>query len=171
MNRAEKTDAVKKFSEKMKTAKSSIFADYRGLTVDQMTKLRRKLREAKSSINVVKNRLAKRALKDLSITGLDDYFKGPTAVATADVDPTSVAKVLVDFAKENEKFKVKAGFMDGKVLSLSLIRELASLPSREVLLAKLLRTMSAPATNLVGVLATIPRQLVTVINAIGGTKK
>lgn len=166
MNRTEKQQAVKSFSEKMQKAKACVFADYRGLTVSQMTVLRRKLHAAKSSINVVKNRLAKHALKDLSIQGLDEYLKGPTAVAYSEIDQIMPAKVLVEFAKDNEKLKLKAGFMDGKVLSIAMLKELASLPSREILLARFLGTLNAPATNFVGVLAAIPRQLVTVLNAL-----
>ncbi len=166
MNRTEKQKEVEKFSEKMQKSKSCIFADYRGLTVAQMTDLRQKLYQEKSTINVVKNRLAKRAIKSLSIEGLDEFFKGPTAVASSYADPVSPAKILVKFAKDNEKLKIKAGYMDGKILDLNIIRELASLPSREILLAKMLGSMSAPATNLVGVLSALPRQLVQVINAI-----
>lgn len=166
MNRTEKQEAVKTFSEKVKKAKAFVLADYLGLTVSQMTNLRRKLHEQKSSIRVVKNRLFKRALKDLSIEGLDAYLKGPVAMAYSNEDPISPAKILVAFAKENDKLKIKAGFMDKKVLTVQMLNELAQLPSREILLAKLLGTMNAPATNFALVLSAVPRQLVTALNAI-----
>lgn len=171
MNKTEKQQAVEKISGGVKKAKAFIFADYRGLTVSQMTDLRRKLHNAKSSISVIKNRLAKRALTSLQIKGLEEFLKGPTAVASSEADPVSPAKVLVDFAKDNEKLKLKAGFMDGKVLTIAMLKELASLPSREVLLAKLLGSLNAPASNLVGVLSAVPRQLATVLNAIKEKKQ
>ncbi len=166
MNRTEKQETVKTFTEKVKNVKAFVLAGYSGLTVAQMTDLRRKLNTSKSSISVIQNRLFKRALKSLAIEGLDEYLKGPVAMASSDVDPVAPAKVLSQFAKDNTKLKLKAGFMDKKVLTLSMLNELANLPSREILLARALGAMSAPATNFVGVLAALPRQLVTVINAI-----
>jgi len=171
MNRTEKQGAVKSFTDLVQKAKAVVLADYCGLTVAQMTQLRRKLHESKSSMSVIKNRLFKRALKELSISGLDEYLKGPVAVASSDDDPVLPAKVLVEFAKNNEKLKLKAGLMDKKVLSLAMLKELANLPSREILLARLLGTLNAPATNIVGVLAAIPRQLVTALNAIKEKKQ
>lgn len=166
MNRTEKAAQVETLQERFSKSKASILADYRGLTVEQFTKLRQALKKSGGDIKVVKNRLAKRALNQLSIQDLDSYLKGPVAVADSDNDPVAVAKALTDFAKDNEKLEIKVGFMDGKILSLANIKALASLPSREVLLAKMLGSISAPATNLVNVLAAVPRQLVTVINAI-----
>lgn len=171
MNRTEKQTAVKNFTEGLQKAKAFILAEYKGLTVSQMTDLRKKLHGSKSSITVIKNRLFKRALKELSIGGLDEHLRGATAVTSSDVDPVASAKVLVQFAKENEKLKIKAGFMENKIMSLKMIEALSNLPSREVLLAKLLRTMNGPATNFVNVLAAVPRQLVTALNAIKEKKQ
>lgn len=171
MNRTEKQTMVKDLAEKIQKTKSFLLADYCGLTVAQMTDLRRKLHGSKSKVSVIKNRLFKRALKELSIEGLDEYLKGPIALASSDEDEVMPAKVMVAFAKDNEKLKLKAGLMGSKVLSLAMIKDLASLPSREVLLAKMLGSMNAPATNLVGVLSALPRQLVTVINAIKDKKQ
>jgi len=171
MNRTEKQSTVKELSEKIQKAKAFILAEYSGLTVEQMTTLRRKLHSQKSSVSVIKNRLFKRALGELSIQGLDEYLKGPIALTVSEHDPVSPVKVLVEFAKDNEKLKVKAGFMDSRVMTLKMLQELSMLPSREVLLAKLLGTMNAPATNLVGVLSAVPRQLVTVMNAIKEKKQ
>ncbi len=166
MNRTQKVETVKTFTEKVKGAKAFVLAEYAGLTVAQMTDLRRKLNKSQSKVSVIKNRLFKRALKDLSIEGLDEFLKGPIAVASSDADPVMHVKALVEFAKDNEKFKIKAGLLDGKVLSAKMIDDLSKLPSREVLLARLLGSINAPATNIVGVLAAVPRQLVTVMNAI-----
>jgi len=166
MNRTEKQSMVKDLTEKIQKTKSFLLADYCGLTVEQMTDLRRKLHASKSKVRVIKNRLFKRALKELSIEGLDAHLKGPVAVASSDEDAIMPAKVMVGFAKENEKLKLRAGYMEKQVLTVKMIEALASLPSKEVLLAKLLATMNAPATNLVGVLSAVPRKLVNVINAI-----
>ena len=170
MNRTQKQESVKKFAERMKGAKTFLLADYCGLTVKQMTNLRQKLHASKSSMNVIQNRLFKRALKELAIDGLEKYLKGPTAFAFSDSDPVQPAKVLVEFAKGNEKLKVRVGFMDKKLLTVKMIEELASLPSREILLAKFLGSLNSPATNLVGVLSAVPRQLVTALNAIKDKK-
>jgi len=166
MNRTEKQSMVKDLAGKIQKAKTFLLADYCGLTVEQMTDLRRKLHTSKSKVKIIKNRLFKRALKELSIEGLDEHLKGPVAMASSDDDPVLPAKVMVNFAKDNEKLKLKVGFMDSKVLTLKMIESLATLPSKEVLLAKLLATMNAPASNMVGVLSAIPRKLVNVMNAI-----
>lgn len=171
MNRTQKSEEVKSFIEKLQKTKAVILADYKGLTVSQITNLRRKLRESKGAMRVVKNRLFKRALKELSIEGMEPQLKGPTAFISTEHDPVVSAKVLVNFAKDNDKLKLKGGFMESRLLSIKMIEELARLPSREILLARLLGSMNAPATNLVGVLAAIPRQLVTVINAIKEKKQ
>lgn len=171
MNRTEKQAAVKGFTDKLQKAKAFILAEYKGLTVSQMTDLRRKLHGAKSSVSVIKNRLFKRALKELSISGLDDHLRGATAITSSDADPVATAKILVQFAKENEKFKIKAGFMESKILDLRTIEALSSLPSREVLLTKLLWTLNGPATNFANVLAAVPRKLVYALNAIKEKKQ
>jgi len=101
---------------------------------------------------------------------LDSHLKGPVAWADSSNDPVAVAKAMTEFAKDNEKLKIKIGYMDGKVLSLQTIKQLAALPSREVLLGKMLGSLMAPATNLANVLAAIPRQLVTVLSAIKDKK-
>lgn len=166
MNRTEKQEEVKGLTEKLKKAKAFVLADYCGLTVSQITDLRRKLNTSKSVMKVVKNRLFKRALKELSIEGFDDCLKGPVAVTSTESDPVLATKALVGFAKDHDKLKIKAGYVENKFLSLKMLTELSALPSREVLLAKLLGSLNAPASNLAQVLSAIPRQLVTVMNAI-----
>jgi len=166
LDRKEKARSVDDISKKFETAKALIFADYKGLKVSEITNLRMKLSKAGSGIKVVKNRLVKKALKNKSIEGLDHIFSGPTAMAYSDSDPAAVAKILIEFAKECEALKVKGGYMNGRPLDINTIHLLATLPSKEVLLSRLLASMNAPATNLAGVLLAVPRALVTVLNAI-----
>lgn len=171
MNKEEKKQEIQSLSERVKKAQVLIFADYRGLNVLEVTELRAKLREGESTFKVVKNRLFKRVLKDQGLEELDKYFTGPTALATSEVDPVSPAKALVDFAKVHEKLELKGGFLDGKDLTSADILALAKMPSREQLLAKMLGSISSPATNMAGVLAAVPRKLLYALNAIKDTKQ
>jgi large subunit ribosomal protein L10 len=171
VNREQKVEEVKLIADRFEKAKALIFADYRGLKVSELTELRSKLRESGAQMKVVKNRLVKRVLKDRGLSDLDEFFIDPTALASADEDPVAPAKILVEFAKAHQALSVKAGFMDGALLTKAQIEHLATLPSREELLARGLASMNAPATNFVGVLAALPRQLVTVIDAIGKKKE
>lgn len=171
MRRDAKVEEVKALSERWGKARAMIFAGYRGLKVSEMTALRFKLREGQSSLKVVKNRLMKRVLKEKGLDNLSDYFKEPTALATSEVDPVTPAKVLVEFAKTCDRLKIKGGFISGALMSIADIETLAKLPSREVLLARALASMNAPASNLVGVLSAMPRKLVYAINAIKDKKQ
>lgn len=171
MDRKQKQQQVDYIAERFEKAKSIIFADYRGLNVSEITELRTKLSESEATVKVVKNRLAKRAAQTAKAEGLEEFLTGPTAMASSEVDPVIPAKVLVDFAKTHEVLKIKAGYMDGKVLDLATITMLAQLPSREELLSKMLGSMNAPITNFTMALAAIPRQLVNVISAIKDTKE
>jgi large subunit ribosomal protein L10 len=171
VNRDQKAAEVTHINDRFEKAKSLIFADYRGLKVSEMTDLRNKLRESGSSLKVHKNRLVKRVLKERGLDMLSEFFVDPTAVASADVDPVAPAKVLVEFAKAHEALTLKAGFMDGDVLTKAQIEYLATLPSKDELLAKALASMNAPASNMVGVLAALPRKLVTALDAIAKKKE
>ena len=170
MDKQNKEALVQEFAEKLKTAKAAFLADYRGLDVEQANDLRNKLREAGVEYRVVKNTLLRLASKDTSVECLDEFLSGPTAIAVAQEDPVAPAKALVEFAKANEVFELKAGVLDGKLLEINDIKALAELPSREELLAKMLGSMSAPATNFVGVLAAVPRSFVQVLAAIKDQK-
>ena len=171
MERAQKIKEVAGLQERFEKAKAMIFAEYRGLRVGQMTDLRHKLRATGSSIKVVKNRLVKRVLADRGMNELSAFFVNPTAIATNDTDPVAPAKILVEFARANAALLIKAGFMDGAMLTRAQIEMLAMLPSKDVLLARALASMNAPATNFVGVLAAVPRALVTVIDALRKKKE
>lgn len=166
MERAQKPKEVEAIKLRFQGAKALIFAENKGLKVSEVTELRKKLKQTQSSMKVVKNRLVKRALKDAGIVGLDSFFEGPTTVASSTIDPISPAKVLVDFIKEHERLSIKGGYLGGEILTIEKIKALASLPSREELYAKLLGCLLNPARQLVQVLAVMPRQVVTVVDAI-----
>lgn len=166
-----KTQVIEELSAKLATAKAAFLADYRGLTVDEVNELRGKLREAGVEYRVVKNTLLRLATKDTPFTCLDEYLKGPTAIAIAQDDPVAPAKVLADFAKASKVFELKTAVLDGKLLSLAEVSALAELPSRDQLLAKMLGSINAPISNFVGVLAAVPRSLVQVLGAIKDQKE
>lgn len=170
MKKSSKELVVSELAEKLASAKASFLADYRGLTVDQVNQLRSKLREVGVDYRVVKNTLLKLAAKDTGAACLEEHLAGPTAIAIVMDDPVAPAKVLSEYAKQNSKFELKAGALEGKLLSLDDIKALSDLPSREVLLAKMLGSMNAPITNFVGVLAAVPRSLVQVLAAIQDKK-
>lgn|SRR3989338_429589 len=170
MERAQKPKEVEALKQRFTAAKALIFAENKGLKVSEITELRKKLKSAQSNIKVVKNRLVKRALKEAGIEGLDGFFEGPVAVASSEVDPVSPAKVLVQFIKDHEQLAIKGGWLAGEILTTEKIKALAALPSKEELYAKLMGCLLNPARNLVGVLAAMPRQLVTVIDAVRKTK-
>ena len=171
MNKAEKKIEVEKMREHLSKAQVAILTDYKGLKVSQMTELRKKLRAQGSEMHVLKNRLAKLAVKDTPIEILVSHFTGTTALTSSDQDPVSPAKILVNFEKDNALLKFKAAALNGKTLSKEQVVALAKLPSREELLAKLLGSMMAPARNLVTVLVQIPRQLVNVLAAVRDKKE
>jgi large subunit ribosomal protein L10 len=154
-------------------AKSAIIVltDYKGLDVTSINDLRRKLRESNVEYQVVKNSLLVRASEDTEVAAIKDHFKGPSAVAISYDDPVAPAKVLTEFAKDNKKLEIKVGVLNGKVLDVQAIKALASLPSREVLLAQFLATLNAVPGSFVRTLAEIPRSLVNVLTAIKDQKE
>jgi large subunit ribosomal protein L10 len=170
LNKTSKEQLVTELAERLASAKATFLADYRGLTVDQVNDLRGKLRATGVEYRVVKNTLLKLAIKDTSSACIEPMLSGPTAIAIADADPVAPAKVLSDYAKANDKFELKGGSLEGTLLSLADIKALSDLPSREVLLAKMLGSINAPVSNFVGVLAAVPRSLVQVLAAIQDQK-
>ena len=145
----EKKQTVSAIAEKLKTAVSGVFVDYCGLTVEQDTKLRTKLREAGVEYKVVKNTLTRFAAKEVGFDELDPILNGPTSLAISMTDEVAPAKVIADFAKDNEQLEIKAGFLDGKVLALEEVKTLAATPNRETLIAKMLGSLNAPVSSLV----------------------
>nr|WP_320048464.1 50S ribosomal protein L10 [uncultured Desulfuromonas sp.] len=165
-----KVQLVEEFAAKLATAKAAFVADYRGLNVDQVNELRGKLRDAGVEYRVVKNTLLRLAAKGTDFECLSEYLQGPTAIAIAQEDPVAPAKVLSDYAKDSKFFELKTAVLEGKILNEAEIKALAELPSREVLLAKMLGSINAPVSNFVGVLAAVPRSLVQVLGAIRDQK-
>ena len=171
MNRTEKQTAVEQLSRDFE-AFSGIFAmDFRGLKVDQATELRRKIRESGSKYRVVKNTLALRSLKGTSVEPIHVHLNGMTALAYTEADPVALAKVLNDFAKDVPVLTFKGGMIFGKEVTPEECKQLASLPSREDLLAKLLSVLQAPMQNLLGVLEAPARDLILVLKAAGDKSK
>jgi large subunit ribosomal protein L10 len=165
-----KIETKKKIVEDLKgkfaTTKVVIVTDYKGLNVAQMTELRRKLSDAGVEYQVVKNTLLTRASNGTDAELLNDVFKGPSGIALSFDDPVAPAKVLTQFAKDNQKLEIKAGVMNGKLMDLDAITALSKLPSREELLAQVLSAMNAVPAGLVRALADIPRRMVNVLTAI-----
>jgi large subunit ribosomal protein L10 len=151
-------------------AQAAIVAEYRGLTVAQMTDLRRKANKDGVYVRVVKNTLVRRAVSGSPYECLSDHLKGPLAFV-AGKDPVAAAKVVVDFAKDNQAFKIMAGAMGGKLVSAAEMKALASLPSREVLLAQLLGTMKAPVQKFVSTLNEVPAKFVRTLAAVRDQKQ
>ncbi|MFD1428234.1 50S ribosomal protein L10 [Kroppenstedtia sanguinis] len=142
-----KKQIVAEIADKLTQSKSTILTDYRGLGVSQMTELRKQLREAGVEYQVLKNTMTRRATAQTNLTELDDKLVGPTAIAFSNEDVVAPAKILHKFAKENKELEIKGGVVEGQVVSLEQITELAELPSREGLLSMLLSVLQAPMRN------------------------
>lgn len=171
MNREQKKASVKDLKERFQKASITLLADYKGLEVNELNELRQKLFDNSAKLQVVKNTLAKLAVAETELEPLSEHFSGTTAVITAEEDPVTPTKALIDFAKDRELPAIKVGFMSGELMDAAKVLALSKLPSREELLAKLLGSMQAPAQNMVNVLAAVPRQLVTVLAAIRDQKQ
>ena len=161
----QKKQVVAELSESLKSACIGVIVDYKGITVAEDTKLRKQLRET-GEYKVVKNTLLKLALKDAGIEGLDSVLEGTTAIAISKDDYTGSAKALCDVADKSKTFEIKAGFVDGKVIDAAGVKNLAKLPSKEVLVAQALSGLNAPITGFVTVLNGTMKGLVVALNAI-----
>ena len=144
---AKKAQQVSEVAEQFKNATSVVVVDYLGITVEQATNLRTELRNAGVQFAVVKNSILSRAAKEAGLEGMDDIFKGPSAVAFSNDDVVAPAKILDDFAKKVEALEIKACVIEGKVSSKEEIEALAKLPNREGLLSMLLSVLQAPVRN------------------------
>jgi large subunit ribosomal protein L10 len=170
MATAEKEQRVGDLSEVIARAKSIYLTDFTGMNVEMVTKMRRRLRDAKVEYIVEKNTLTKRALKAHGVAELDPYLQGPTGIAFGS-DEVGAAKVLADFAREFEKPALKAAYVAGHLYGPDGIKMLAQLPPREVLLGQFIGGLRSPIQGFVGVLAGSLRQMVGVIDAIGQKKQ
>ena len=157
---SEKQAVVAELTERINGATSGIFVDYKGITVAQDSELRGELRKNDVEYSVIKNTLCRRAVDEIGLSEMSPILNGTTSLATSKGDPIAPFRVIGDFAKKmgEDKFNVKAGYMDGKVLSLSEITEIAALPSKEALYSIVLGTMLAPITSLAVVLGQIVEQ-------------
>lgn len=170
LNLEQKKAVVDQLSAVLAESHAAALAEYRGLTVAQMTALRRKARDSQIYVRVVKNNLARRAVQGSEFECLSDKFVGPLAVAAC-ADPVSLAKVLTGFAKENEHLRVTAVAIGGKLMSSGELDMLATLPGREQLLAMLLGTMQAPIRTFVQLLNEIPSKFVRTLAAVRDSKE
>ena len=161
-----KKQLVEEIKEKFSKAKTIAFVDYRGLNVDEDTKMRRKFRENGCEYKVYKNRLMLKALSDLGIECSANYFEGTTAVAIGYEDEVAPAKIVCDTISNTKKMAIKFGILNGVCVSAQDIEALAKLPSKEELIAKLLGTLNNPITSLCRVLQAPTRGLVVALNAI-----
>jgi large subunit ribosomal protein L10 len=169
MDRAQKQVEIDNLSQRFAKAQLALCADYRGITVGEVTVLRRNLRKAGATARVVKNKLAKRSV-DATLSGSDkstflDVFKGPTFVVISDSDPVGPAKVIAEFAKQNSKFTIKGAWVDGGFLDAARVEALSKMPGKQELLAQLLSLINTPATRLVGLLQAPGAQVVRLLEA------
>jgi large subunit ribosomal protein L10 len=171
MARPEKEAVVAGLREKLEQANSVILTDYRGLNVAAMTELRRKMNEAGVEFKVIKNTLTRFAARGIGLDDVEQFLEGPTAAAFGYEDPVTPAKIIADFAKQYKQLQVKGGILGNKILQPEKVKELADLPPRDVLLAKVVGSIQAPIAGFVNVLNGIPRNLVYALDAIRQQKE
>lgn len=164
--REEKAKKVEEVQGKFKAAKMAIVTDYRGLTVAQMTRLRRQIREASGEYQVIKNTLARLALKDTAYGPLDPLLRGTNGWVLAYEDPVALSKTLVKFIAENEKLAIKGGLLDGEYMDPAKVKVLAQMPSRTELQAKLLALLQAPAAQLLRLIQEPGARVVRLLEAL-----
>lgn len=162
----QKKQIVAELAEKLKSSCAGVVVDYKGITVEKDTKLRKELREAGVDYFVIKNTLLSRAAKDAGIDGLDPVLEGTTALAVSKEDYVAAARILSKFVEDNKMLNIKAGFVEGKTINENEVKDLAKLPSKEVLVARALGGLNAPITGFVTVLNGTLKGLVVALNAI-----
>ncbi len=168
---SQKKELVERLNQQLSEAELAIIIDYKGLNVEKMTTLRARMREQGIGLEVIKNTLLKRAIENTGAQCLEQYLTGPNALVVSVSDPVAPAKILVDFAKDNEKLEIKAGSLNGQLLSFEEIGQLAKMPSREELLGKFVRTLNEVPSSFVRVLNQVPGSLVNVLTAIKDQKE
>lgn len=169
--REKKQKDLEALTEQFKNAKAAMLVGFKGMTVSKDQELRNQLREASVTYEVVKNTLARKAAAGTSLEQASEQFKGVTAVALSQQDPVNLSKAISKFAKANpEIFSFKAGVVEGKVVALKDVEAIASLPSKEELVSKVMFLINCQAQRLVTVLSAVPRNLAVVIKQIGEQK-
>ena len=166
-----KTQLVEEIKEKIENAQSIVIVNYRGLNVSEVTELRANFREAGVDYKVYKNTMMRRAFAELGFSELDEILKGPSAVAFSMEDAVAGAKVASNFSADHEKLEIKSGIVDGKIISVEEVKDLAKLPSREVLVAQVLGGLNAPIQGLANVLTGNLKGLAVVLQAIADKKE
>ena len=169
--KAFKNEKIEAIKESIAKAKVAIVSDYRGLTVAEITALRRELQKENSDFAVVKNTLAKLAVKDTQFAALDELLQGPSALAFGFGDQVAPAKILMAFIKKAKKSEIRGAVLDGKLFSPKDVAKLAELPSKEELYAKMLGCVNSPATGLVNTVSGVARALVTAMDAVRKQKE
>jgi large subunit ribosomal protein L10 len=172
MPNAQKEQTVAGLREIIAGSKGAILTDYRGLTVAEVSNLRKKLRESKAEYHIVKNTLFKLALGDAITPELDNLLTGPTAIVFAQEDIVAPAKAIIDFvgAAKKPDVKVKGGYLDGKVYTVAQVTALSKLPPREQIIAQIIGTLNGPASSLVGTIEAVMSELVRTIQLIADQK-
>ncbi|WP_016698055.1 50S ribosomal protein L10 [Actinoalloteichus spitiensis] len=165
MARTDKVDAVTEISDRFRNSSAAVITEYRGLSMERLTELRRALGEG-ATYRVAKNTLVKRAAEDAGIEGLSDLFIGPTAIAFVEGEPVDAAKALRNFAKDNKALVIKGGYMDGRALSVDEVNQIADLESREVVLAKLAGALKANLAQAAAVFAAPASKMVRLAAAL-----
>lgn len=171
MVKQNKIDAVERLTKKLEKAKSVVLTDFRGLTVQEMTVLRENLRSQKVEFRVIKNRLVKFALEKAGCDILDDLLIGPTGMAFGYDDPVPATRVIQEFTEKFEKLSVKGGLLEGKRIDIQTIERLSKLPSKEVLIGRVLGSIQSPASKLMLTLKQTACNLVYALNALADQKK
>jgi large subunit ribosomal protein L10 len=171
LTKEEKSDLIAEYEQGLAAAPHAFLLDFKGITVPQVTALRDKVRDSGGHYAVVKNTLALRAIDGKALAELKEHFVGPTAVVYSMTDPVALAKALTDFAKDVPAVQLKGGLVESRSIAAGQIKDIASLPSREQLIAKLLFLLQSPIARLARVLAAVPQQLVVVLDQVRKQKE
>src|SRR5437588_3280286 len=171
LTRSEKDKLIAEYQEGLAVAPHAFLLGFKGISVPQVTELRNRVRATGGSYLVVKNNLALRAIDSTALAALEEHFVGPTAVVFTDHDPVALAKALTDYAKEVPALEFKAGMVERRAVAAGQIKEIAQLPSREQLIAKLLYLLQSPIARFARLLAAVPRSLVVVLDQVRKQKE